>query len=330
MAGRPVSEGLCYFSLDVDFFDNPKIKSLRRRHGNTAVLFYLRLLCDTYRKGYYRKWDVDYQEELKEQLGISDGQMQQVMTFLCERSLVDSTLLASDTIITSPEIQRRYQQAVKQRAKKRPDGKLQVDARFWLLSESDTEPFIKVTRKTIVPGKNTDISKNNEDCSKNNDVKESKVNKSNNNIVPHQECRTVPANPPSDFDKKCTDYLIQMCLKELPRAKVPHTDKELEDWQRHIEKLRRLDGYEEEVIWKVLVWTFKNTFWRTNIRSTGKFRKQFETLYLQSRQSGQRDDYNRARSGNGSRPNQFNNFTQNDYDFDALERDLIEAQRERS
>ncbi len=324
MAGRPVSEGLCYFSFDVDFFDNPKIKSLRRRHGNTAVLFYLRLLCDVYRKGFYRKWDADYQEELKEQLGISDGQMQQVMTFLCERSLVDSKLLTSDTIITSLEIQRRFQQAVKERARKRPGGKLPVNVRFWLLDEAETEPFIQVTQKINIPGKNTDCSEKKEDCSQKNDTKESKVNKKNNNIVQPRKGRTVSSNPPSDFDRKCTDYLIQQCTREFPNAKVPHSESELLRWQLHIEKLRRIDGQEETAIWNVLVWTFNNSFWRTNIRSTSKFREKFETLYLQS---GAKKGGNV--NGSGSRPNQFNNFQQNDYDFDALEKELLEAQRER-
>ena len=53
-------------------------------------------------------------------LNLSDGFIEQVLTFLLERSLLDSTLFKSDTILTSPGIQKRYQLAVKERAKKTP------------------------------------------------------------------------------------------------------------------------------------------------------------------------------------------------------------------
>ena len=53
--------------------------------------------------------------------------------------------------------------------------------------------------------------------------------------------------------------------------------------------------------------------WQTNIRSAKKFREKFETLIVQSRKNRNR----------GNIKNSFNNFTQNIYDFDELEKELL-------
>lgn len=72
--------------------------------------------------------------------------MKQIMTFLASRSLItEITLASSDTIITSPGIQRRFQEAVK-----RLKRDFVVDSRIWLLKEEDTAPCIKVTLLKII------------------------------------------------------------------------------------------------------------------------------------------------------------------------------------
>lgn len=117
---------------------------------------------------------------------------------------------------------------------------------------------------------------------------------------------------PSDFEHKCVNFLIQSILNDFPNQKVPRTEKEIEKWAVHINRLIRIDGISEAAIWNTLIWTMKDDFWRTNIRSTSKFREKYQTLYLQSKQN------NRKSGGN-----RFNDFKQNNYDFDTLESELI-------
>ena len=162
---RQQKPGLSYFPLDVDFFTDNKIRILRARFGNNGIAVYIYLLCEIYKKGYYMEWNDDFKFILAADLNLSDGFIEQVLTFLLERSLLDSTLFKSDTILTSPGIQKRYQLAVKERAKKTPV----VIKGFWLLEADETEPFIKVNpsfhssrkmriipgRITILPGKMT-------------------------------------------------------------------------------------------------------------------------------------------------------------------------------
>ena len=176
---RPRKTGLDYFPFDVDFFSNKKIKILRARYGADGVAIYIFLLCEIYRNGYYIVWDNDYKYVISDELNLSDGLIEQVLTFLVERSLLNSILLDSDTILTSPGIQKRYQEAVKKRVSKSTE-KIPVDDRLWLLKKDETQGFICNTQNQSLSEKNPNKSENNDSFSyeKPHKVKQSKVNKS--------------------------------------------------------------------------------------------------------------------------------------------------------
>lgn len=96
-----------------------------------------------------------------------------------ERSLLDSTLFQSDTIITSRGIQRRFQEAVKGRASK---SGIEVDSKYWLLPDNETEPFIKFVQNHDYSEKNSSYSEKNSSYYEKNATNKSKVNKKKNNI----------------------------------------------------------------------------------------------------------------------------------------------------
>ena len=169
---RPKKNGLSYFPLDVDFFEDPKIKILRARYGRDGIVFYIYLLCEIYKQGYYIQVDDDFEYIISEDLKMSPDKVKQVLTFLLSRSLFDNTLFQSDAVLTSAGIQRRFQLAVKERAKKNP---IQA-GRYWLLKEAETEPFIKCTQFEGFSQKNNNNSVKNKDNSREQSLKESKVN----------------------------------------------------------------------------------------------------------------------------------------------------------
>ena len=171
---RPTKRGLEYFPLDVDFFSDTKIKILRAHYGADGVEVYLYLLTEIYREGYYRKVDEDFLTVMADELRMKISKVKQVLSFLLERSLFDDTLFQSDKIITSAGIQRRFQEAVKRRAMKNPI----VTESFWILSEKETQSFIKVTHSKSYSQNNPDNSQNNPGYSQNNDTKESRVKES--------------------------------------------------------------------------------------------------------------------------------------------------------
>ena len=172
---RPRKEGMDYFSFDVDFFTgSKKIKILKARYGADGIVIYLYLLCEIYKNGYYLKVDDDFEFVISDDLNMNCDKVKQVLNFLLERSLFDNKLFQSDKVLTSAGIQKRFQLAVKTRASKNP-----VTVKdFWVLSEEETETFIKVNPSLNNSVNNNDYSEKNELDSENNSIKESKVNKS--------------------------------------------------------------------------------------------------------------------------------------------------------
>lgn len=140
---RPRQDGLLYFSFDTDFFyADKRIKRLHSRYGSDGIIFYIYLLTEIYRNGYYIRWDAESVDDAIDDLHLTEGLIEQIMSFLVSRSLLTkSTLANSDTVITSPGIQKRYQEAVKSRRRD-----VNVDAQIWLLQE-ETAPHIKVIQK---------------------------------------------------------------------------------------------------------------------------------------------------------------------------------------
>lgn len=168
---RPRKEGLSYFPLDTDFFSDPKIKILKARFGTDGITLFLYLLCQIYRNGYYIKADKDFEYIVSDDLNMSTDKVRQIMKFLLERSLLDSKLFQSDTILTAAGIQRRFLNAVKERAKKNP---IQV-GEYWILSKEESEPFIKCTHFDGYSENNDSSSGNNSDYSPEESLKKSKV-----------------------------------------------------------------------------------------------------------------------------------------------------------
>ena len=170
---RQKKQGIDYFSLDCDFFSDRKIKILKSRYGADGITIFIYLLCEIYRNGYYIIVDDDFYYIVSDDLNMNSDKVKQVLTFLLERSMFDKQLFQSDAVLTSAGIQKRFQLAVKTRAKKNP---IKVD-RFWLLNKEETEPFIKVTHFEDNSENNADNSKKNNDNSREESLKKSKVNK---------------------------------------------------------------------------------------------------------------------------------------------------------
>ena len=176
---RPKKQGLLYFSFDTDFFySDRRIKALRARFGNDGIVLYIWILCEAYKdKGYYLIYDDDCIDNMMTDLGLTEGFIKQIMEYLASRSLLTQiSILASPvTTITSPGIQKRYQEAMK--GQKRT---VDIKGEIWLLSKEETASFIKVTQNEAISEKNHSISEKNplkEKKVKERKVKENKVNK---------------------------------------------------------------------------------------------------------------------------------------------------------
>lgn len=183
---RPRKAGLSYFPLDSDIFADKEIRTLMSRYGSEGFTVYTYVLCEAYRgEGYFLTLDDDWEYLAADDVKCSRESVQQIMKYLFGRSLLvkrtlnapackSSKLAGPVTVITSAGIQRRYQLAVAERARKTT---VEVDGRIWLLEDEETLPSIKVTGRESYSRKNSSYSGKNSDYSGKNDVNKSKVNK---------------------------------------------------------------------------------------------------------------------------------------------------------
>lgn len=178
--GRPKKTGLDYFPVDTDIFEDFGVKILMARFGSDGFTLYMYILSRAYKdKGYYIIENEDLEFIISKDLSMSREKVRQIMTYLFSRSLLvriadgkSSTLVVPVTIITSTGIQKRYQEAVKERASKNP---VEVKAEFWLLKKEETKSFIKVLPKIDKSEKKPSFSGKNESYSGEKSLKKSKV-----------------------------------------------------------------------------------------------------------------------------------------------------------
>ena len=286
--GRLRKEGNEFFSFDVDFFSDRKIKILKARYGADSITLYIYLLCEIYKNGFYLKLDEDFEFIVSDDLNMNSVKVKQVLNFLLERSLFDNTLFQSDKVLTSTGIQRRYQLMVKSRAVKNP---ITVE-RYWLLSEEETETFIKVNSFLNNSKNNEDNSKKNNLNSEKNDTKEKKGKEKNIYI-------------------------------DTAETKVVFQDKDLESAFQLFVTCRAQNGQkltEEQII-----------LLREELQSLGDTVQERIAIAKKATVNGWKSFYplkkQESKKQKPKSSNKFNNFHQRDYDMAALEKELLKQQK---
>ncbi|MFC0278128.1 Lin1244/Lin1753 domain-containing protein [Enterococcus devriesei] len=153
---RPIKNGLDYFPLDVDIFEDEKIEAIAGEFGIKGELAVIKLLCAVYKKGYFVVWnDLTRATLLKRLPGVSKELLDQIVNRLVTWGFFDETLFNSAKVLTSENIQANYFEATKRRKSPKPTAYL-INADI-----------------------NTQASEDNDDINTQSKVKETKVNKSN-------------------------------------------------------------------------------------------------------------------------------------------------------
>lgn len=91
-------------------------------------------------------------------------------------------------------------------------------------------------------------------------VKESKVNKFSEDSLEY----------------RLSKYLYGFLLERNPNHKEPN----FQTWASHIDLMIRKDNREPKQIGEVIKWAQEDSFWCTNILSTSKLRKQYDTILI--------------------------------------------------
>lgn len=106
---RPRKQGLDYFPLNTDFFEDDKIVPVTGEFGLKGEIVAIKLLCAIYRKGYFIEWNVRLRLKfLRDLPGISAALLDMIISRLVQWGFFDETLFNTAGILTSRGIQRRY------------------------------------------------------------------------------------------------------------------------------------------------------------------------------------------------------------------------------
>lgn len=106
--GRPVKKGLDYFPVDVDIFQDIKVRKLIRYQGAKAFSVYIYLLSIIYRDGYYFKWDEFLPFTIAESTGCVEAYVREVIECCFKVDLLSRPQFQANAILTSRAIQERY------------------------------------------------------------------------------------------------------------------------------------------------------------------------------------------------------------------------------
>jgi hypothetical protein len=101
-----------------------------------------------------------------------------------------------------------------------------------------------------------------------------------------------------DINKDISINISKLLLNEIIKRKPDFKQPDINRWAEMIELMVRVDKRSVEEIKKVIIWCQQDSFWRNNILSTFKLRKQFDQLSLkmQEAQNGNKQTtYTRGR-----------------------------------
>lgn len=162
-----MKNGLDYFPIDIDFFDDDKIQFVSARFGIKGEIIIIRLLSRIYRNGYYLKLDEDTCLLIAKKCGdgVNGALVDDVVTELVRRGFFDIDIFNSFGVITSNGIQKRFFEAVKRRKIVSVIGEYLV-------------PKFKCIHNANILRENVNISKGNVNISEHSKVEESKVKES--------------------------------------------------------------------------------------------------------------------------------------------------------
>lgn len=115
---RPIKQGLDYFPLNVDFFNDDKIQLIEAEFGIKGTYIAIRLLTKIYSEGYYYEWSADKCLLLTKNIGaesVSNGLVNEVVNGLIRRGIFSNSVFNQFNILTSTGIQKRFLNAISRR-----------------------------------------------------------------------------------------------------------------------------------------------------------------------------------------------------------------------
>lgn len=132
---RPKKNGLDYFPIDVDIFDDEKIVPVSCEFGAKGECIVIRVLCAIYRNGYFAECSDAFIFKIAKQANVPFSLVSEVISGLVKWGFFDKSVFDSFRILTSRGIQKRWLEATRKRV-------INYDELpFWLLSVKSGKKF---------------------------------------------------------------------------------------------------------------------------------------------------------------------------------------------
>lgn len=293
---RPPKEGLDYFPFDTGFLQNVKVRKVMRAGGAASVSILISLLCNIYKdKGYYMKWDNDMPFLIADELGVSDGAVQDTVDKAVKAGFFDADTYNKYHVLTSIGIQERYLSAANRRIK------VELHKKLLLIDVSDFNNLVYVSNNSV----NDDNNRVNGNRSTQSKVNKSKGEENKRDIY---STESVPASAPEPEKAK------EKSMFELPLnngSMWPVTETQYKEWCNLFPAVDILQELK-----KMYAWLDANK----QRRKTARGIKAFCVRWLSSAQ----DNAGKYRGGNGQyktsqRRGPMGNFEQREYKKGEIE-----------
>ncbi len=126
--------GLDYFPLDVNFFQDRKVRRISNRHHAAGIAALTSLLCLIYKeKGFYIAWNQDTLFDISQEVCCEEEEMQAIIDDCLSVGLFDTYIYKEYGILTSQAIQEQYHKIITDSRRK---YKLPLE-QFWLIKEGE-------------------------------------------------------------------------------------------------------------------------------------------------------------------------------------------------
>lgn len=265
----------------IDYFPfvcqpDDKLELIEAEFGLKGLAIIVKLFQRIYgENGYYCEWSKEVALLFSRKqcgLKLGDNVVSEVVNAAIKRQLFSEEKYVKYGILTSGGIQKRYLLAAKRRTS------VEIREEYLLLKVGQIPKNVDIISENVYRNEEN-VYKNEqskEEESKGKDIKEEEEETS-----PSGKGRKPPSFPLDSFEFKASQYLRDDILERIPNPNVPKTDEDLQKWAVHIERMKRLDKLTEDQIRDLIKFATTDSFWQTNILSTGKLREKKDTLYAQ-------------------------------------------------
>lgn len=308
---RPLKESLDYFPLDIDFDQDDKLVVPLAKFGMEGLGIIVKIMGEVYRNGYFYTWTEREHYVFSNRVNVDINLVKDIVNECIKWGFFNQKVFESHGVLTSKGFQKRYIEAAKRRKS------IAIMEDYLLIDPAEECKKVSYSINIINDGGYTvNVYINPDKCNnesaqtpqskvKESKGKESKENK-NDKDIPMDSPPANPAPPISDdsskskgrkkreYDKDSTYYLMALYFKdkveqmaEAEGLKHLTANTNLQTWSDDFRKLVEIDKQtDKQLIQKVMDWVVTHDFWKSNVLSAEKFRKQFPRLVIDMKNGG--------------------------------------------